>query len=387
MDNAEHGNCGVEQGLGVRHFSPFLMFPSTPTRPLSGRAKLLLCSLAGLVAGAVLLRVGRWVLGPWVAYSGLLLAAVLVLAGALSYGLYWQRQAPGRLADSSVVAFWQGVLRYAVAFDLSLIGWQKLFHLQFFVPLGMLDLPFRSFSGEELTWAYFGHSYAYQCTIGGLQIGGALLLLFHRTRLLGVLTLLPVMVNIVLIDYFYQLPVGVFWQALIHLACLLYLVGLDYERLVTVLLHAPAHLPRLAIRRPLVRTLLRLSVVYVPLLLLSVHEFPDTYPQLTGKYAVRDVQLNGHWRIARSCQDSVLTTVYLDIDHDCVFEFNDPTRRLFGQYTYEASRRQLHVVWRRPTPRPDTLRATLTTTATPGTLRARGHLGKQAVGFLLVKVP
>ena len=363
------------------------MAPPTVTLRPSGGAKLLLCSLAGLVAGAVLLRVGRWVIGPWAPYAGLLAGAILVLAGAIGYGLYWQRQPVGRPADAAGLAFWQGLLRYAVAFDLALIGWQKIFKLQFFVPLGMLDLPFSSFSGEDLTWAYFGHSYPYRCVIGALQIGGALLLLFHRTRLLGVFTLLPVMVNILLVDYFYQLPVGVFVQALIHLAGLLYLLGLDYERLVAVLLRTPPHLPRLAIRWPLVRTLLRLSVVYGPLLLLSGHEFPDTYPQLTGKYAVRHVQLSGQLLTARSCQDSVLTTVYLDIGHDCVFEFNDTKRRLYGNYTYEAGRRQLRVVWRRPTPRPDMLTATLTPTLTPGSLRATGHLGKQAVRFTLVKAP
>ena len=363
------------------------MAPTTVHYRPSGRAKLLLCSLAGLVAGATSLRVGRWVVGPWAPYAGLLTGAILVLIGAISYGVYWQRQPVGRPADTAVLAFWQGLLRYAVAFDLALIGWQKLFNLQFFVPLGMLDLPFRSFSGEDLTWAYFGHSYPYRFTIGALQIGGALLLLFHRTRLLGVFTLLPVLVNIVLIDYFYQMPVGVFWQALIHLTCLLYLLGLDYERLVTFFLRTPNHLPRLAIRRPLVRTLVRLSVVYGPLLLLSGPEFPDTYPQLTGKYAVRNVQLNGQLLMARSCQDSVLTTVYLDIDHDCVFEFNGTKRRLYGSYTYEARRQQLRVVWRRPTPRPDTLTATLTPTPTPGSLRATGHLGEQAVRFTLVKIP
>ncbi|RZJ85993.1 MAG: hypothetical protein EOO60_14035 [Hymenobacter sp.] len=126
--------------------------------------------------------------------------------------------------------------------------------------------------------------------------------------------------------------------------------------------------------------------MYVPLLLLSSHEFPDTYPQLTGKYAVRNVQLNGQFQQARSCQDSVLTTVYLDIGHDCVFEFNDNKRRLYGNYTYEANRRQLRVVWRRPTLRPDTLMATLTPLM-PGSLRATGHLGDQAVRFTLVKAP
>ena len=98
------------------------MTPTTVTFRPSGRTKLLLCSLAGLVAGAVLLRVGRWVIGPWVPYTGLLTGAVFVLVGAISYGLYWQRQPVGRPADTATLAFWHGLLRYAVAFDLSLIG-------------------------------------------------------------------------------------------------------------------------------------------------------------------------------------------------------------------------------------------------------------------------
>jgi hypothetical protein len=124
--------------------------PTYPRHP-SGGAKLFLCALAGLVTGAVLLRAGRWVVGPWAPYAGLLAGAVLVLVGAISYGVYWGRQPAGRLADRPILACWHGVLRYAEAFDLSLIGWQKIFNLLFFVPLGMLDLPFSSFSGEDLT--------------------------------------------------------------------------------------------------------------------------------------------------------------------------------------------------------------------------------------------
>ena len=77
------------------------MDPTTVLRRPSGRAKLFLCSLAGLVTGAVLLRVGRWVIGPWAPYGALLAGAVLVLVGAISYGLYWQRQPAGRLRQQS----------------------------------------------------------------------------------------------------------------------------------------------------------------------------------------------------------------------------------------------------------------------------------------------
>jgi hypothetical protein len=42
----------------------------------------------------------------------------------------------------------------AVAFDLITFGWQKIYHLQFIVPLGMLDLPFTEIDDVSLMWAF-----------------------------------------------------------------------------------------------------------------------------------------------------------------------------------------------------------------------------------------
>jgi hypothetical protein len=343
------------------------------------------CTLAGLLAGATLLRIGRWLLGGGrTTPPGLLPLAVLVLAASVLYGLWWSRHPRPQPIHGQLLAFWQGVIRADIALDLSLFGWQKIAKLQFFTPLGMLDLPFSSFSGEDLTWAFFGYSYPYRVAIGLLQILGAWLLLFRRTRLLGTLVLLPILLNIILLDYFYRLPVGVLVHALIILAGVLYLLLLDYERLVEFFLRAPGQLPRAAFPSQRLRPLGRLAIMGLPLLLLSVYPFPDTYPQLTGKYAVHDLRLNGQPQAARTCQDSVLTTVYLDIAHDCVFEFNGTARRLFGTYTYLAAQQRLSVRWRYPTPRPDSLQLTLRPTAAG--LLAAGQLGQQRVAFRLVPV-
>lgn len=343
------------------------------------------CTLAGVLAGATLLRIGRWLLGGGrTTPPGLLPLAILALVASVLYGLRWSRRAHPQPAYDQVLSFWQGVIGADVALDLSLFGWQKIAKLQFFTPLGMLDLPFSSFSGEDLVWAFFGHSYPYRVAIGLLQILGACLLLFRRTRLLATFVLLPILLNIVLLDYFYRLPVGVLLHALLLLAGVLYLLLLEYERLVEFFLRAPGHLSRapLAGQRPQLLGLGRFALLSVPLVLLSVYHFPDTYPQLTGKYVVRDLRFDGQTQAVRTCQDSVLTTVYLDIAHDCVFEFNGPARRLFGTYTYQADRQRLSVRWRYPTPRPDSLQLILRHTATG--LLAAGQLGRQHVAFRLV---
>lgn len=360
---------------------------STPSTvaPLRSHS-IAVCTLAGLLAGATLLRTGRWLLGGGrTTPSGLLPLAVLVLIASVLYGLWWSRRPYSQPTYSQVLALWQGIIRADIALDLALFGWQKIAKLQFFIPLGMLDLPFSSFSGEDLVWAFFAHSYPYRVAIGLLQILGAWLLLFRRTRLLGTLVLLPILLNIILLDYFYRLPTGVLIHALIILAGVLYLLLLDYERLVEFFLRTPSYLPHLAFAGQRWRWVGRLAVMSLPLLLLSVYQFPDTYPQLTGKYAVRDLRLDGLTQAARTCQDSVLTTVYLDIAHDCVFEFNGTGRRLFGTYTYQADGKRLRVHWRYPTPRPDSLQLILR--PTPTGLLAAGQLGRQRVAFRLVPTP
>jgi hypothetical protein len=115
---------------------------------------------------------------PVYAIAGL----VLVVAGVLIF-------------RRRVMAGWQGILAGWIALDLAMIGWQKLFHLQGQVPLGQLEEPFSSFPGETLTWAFFGRSFPFFCLIGVLQIVGAYLLLFTRTRLFGAIFLLSVILN------------------------------------------------------------------------------------------------------------------------------------------------------------------------------------------------
>ena len=52
----------------------------------------------------------------------------------------------------------------------------------------------------DLAWTFMGYSFAYILFIGLAEVVGAWLLLWERTKLLGVAILLPVMVNIVVFD-------------------------------------------------------------------------------------------------------------------------------------------------------------------------------------------
>jgi hypothetical protein len=78
----------------------------------------------------------------------------------------------------------------------------KLLHLQFHLQAQLAQQPVGALTGYQLTWFYFGYSRAYAVLLGITQVLGGTLLLFRKTALLGALTMLPVMANILLINMF-----------------------------------------------------------------------------------------------------------------------------------------------------------------------------------------
>ncbi|HEV7590540.1 MAG TPA: hypothetical protein VGO40_20695 [Longimicrobium sp.] len=111
-------------------------------------------------------------------------------------------------------------LRYFVAFMFLLYGFAKLNGAQFTILDSELDKPMREVPGFWLTWYYFGYSAVYGGLIALLQIGGALLLTFRRTALLGACLLFGMVSNIVLVDVFYDVDVSGLASAVVLWVCL-----------------------------------------------------------------------------------------------------------------------------------------------------------------------
>ncbi|HLI92973.1 MAG TPA: hypothetical protein VKU83_05170, partial [Puia sp.] len=179
--------------------------------------KLITCFLAGLVIGAAVFRQGITYFRAWLPFRALAVIPSAAAVAGIIYAIIWQAR---RTNNPATLAFWQGLIRYGVAYDLAEFGWSKICHRQFVMPGSMLDLPYNRFSPADLFWTFFSHSYLFGCIIGGLEIVGAMLLLFRRTRLAGVFVLLPILANILLMDIFYD--VGAQEHAAIMMAGALY---------------------------------------------------------------------------------------------------------------------------------------------------------------------
>ena len=308
--------------------------------------KLITCILAGLIIGASAFRISITYFRMWGTIPGFSIIPFLTVAAAIVYALIWQAR---KTNNPSTLAFWQGLIRYGVAFDLAEFGWAKICHLQLVMPLSKLDLPYNSFSSSDLFWYFFSYSYTLGCIIATLQITGAMLLLFHRTRLLGVFILLPVLANILLMDIFYQIGYSVVVHASIMMAGILYFLVIEFNRLKEFFFTTTNRLPELHFPW-YVKLIVRLSIIYIPLLLIAMHGKVDKYPRLTGKYEVKQLTVNHqllHWD---NYADSTLTVVYFDIKNGCVFQFDSPAKRWNGTFTKDSN--HLKIKWFSPADKP-----------------------------------
>jgi hypothetical protein len=81
----------------------------------------------------------------------------------------------------------------------------KILQTQFILYPFSLQDKLESTPGSVLTWAFLGHSGWFQILLGFFELIPALLLLFRRTTLLGAILMLPITLNVVLINYALQL--------------------------------------------------------------------------------------------------------------------------------------------------------------------------------------
>ncbi|SFW77222.1 hypothetical protein [Chitinophaga sancti] len=341
--------------------------------------RLFTCILAGLIIGASAFRISITYFRTWGTTGGFSIIPFITVTVSVVYAFIWQAR---KTNNPSTLAFWQGLIRYGVAFDLAEFGWAKICHLQLEMPMSKLDLPYNAFSPSDLFWNFFSFSYQFGCIIAALQIAGAMLLLFQRTRLLGVFILLPLLANILLMDIFYQIGYSVVVHAAIMMAGTLYFLIIEFNRIKEFFFATTNRLPGLHFSR-YVKLIIRLSIIYIPLLLIAMHGKVDKYPELTGKYEVKQLSVNQQLLYHNTCEDSILTMVYFDIKNGCVFQFNTPTKRWNG--TFSKDNNQLKINWSAPKDKP-VFNGTISTSNDPGKLMLAGMLGKDSIDVVLQKV-
>ena len=114
--------------------------------------------------------------------------------------------------------------RFYAATMLSVYGLGKIVGGQFYrkgaLPDEVAVTPLSEAGGFDLAWTFFGFSEGYIYFIGLSQLLGCALLIFNKTKLLGVAVLVPILLNIIVVDYFYSISTGAMMSAIGYLTAI-----------------------------------------------------------------------------------------------------------------------------------------------------------------------
>ena len=159
-------------------------------------------------------------------YFEVLFFAVLSVLIALLIGIIDYK----RVHYKTLLKWLTLLLRYYLAAQMINYGLVKLFYLQFSFPsAARMDQALGEFSPMGLLWTFMGYSKGYTMFIGALELIGGLLLLSRNTTLLGALTTFGVMLNVMMLNYCYDVPVKLLSTHMVVMS--IFLIALDGKRI------------------------------------------------------------------------------------------------------------------------------------------------------------
>ena len=306
------------------------------------------CFILGITLSADVLLVGRDKRPIWISPAMVFGLAGLCFFASIIYAIVWYFKTKSKEEDLPQKSqFILDFIRYALAFNVASFGWKKIFGQQFVVPQHIADIPMSQQSGEWLTWFYFGHSYPFACIVASMQIVGSLLFLFRKTQMLGLFVLLPVMLNILLINVFYEMNGGALMQSVVLVIGVLYFLLLEWNKLMLFFFQKNKEEASLSISNNPIKNIVRFSAIVLALLFVyRLENNPKQNEILIGSYDIKSLKVNNKAINVDSCiKDSTLTKIYFDLGDVCVLEFNRSNRRKIGHYDFDNAQKQIKVMF------------------------------------------
>ncbi|MEO6611415.1 MAG: hypothetical protein ABIT05_04760 [Chitinophagaceae bacterium] len=150
-------------------------------------------------------------------YIHLAILFFISLITAVAWGIIDKRK-----KSYPILAYWFRVgISYYLAFYLMSYGFNKLFKRQFYIPEpNTLFTTMGNTYRDLLYWSSMGVSRPYNIFLGSLELLAGILLLFRKTRLIGSLLAISILLNIVAVNLSYNINVKIFSCFLLWLALL-----------------------------------------------------------------------------------------------------------------------------------------------------------------------
>lgn len=126
-------------------------------------------------------------------------------------------------------------------------GIGKIIGQQFYrkgkLPENIIDTTLGNVETFDLAWTFMGHSFYYILFIGLSQIIGSILLLFNKTKLLGVTILIPIMLNIIVFDIIFLNAYGALASAILYFILLISILIINKKQVISAIKNLMSTIP------------------------------------------------------------------------------------------------------------------------------------------------
>lgn len=165
------------------------------------------------------------------AYLTLILLASFTIVGSSLWSILDRK----RPSYNQLFYWFTVILRMFLIFFMFTYGFVKIFKTQFPEPsLHRLLQPLGEMSPMGLAWTYMGHSEGFNLFVGAMEVLGGLFLIPRRTQTLGAFITVGVMTQVVMMNFFYDIPVKLFSVHLVLMALVIFIA--DWKRFSQVFL-------------------------------------------------------------------------------------------------------------------------------------------------------
>ncbi|WP_435578980.1 hypothetical protein [Gilvibacter sp.] len=159
------------------------------------------------------------------AYAGLFTQLILVILGTILWSVLNRK----RRSYNAAFYWFTVILRIFLVFFMFTYGFAKIYKSQFAGPsLLRLLQPIGDMSPMGLAWTYMAQSEGFNMFTGFMEVLGGLLLIPKRTQALGGIVVFGVMLQIFMMNMFYDIPVKLFSAHLMLFGLLIF--AADWKR-------------------------------------------------------------------------------------------------------------------------------------------------------------
>lgn len=191
------------------------------------------------------------------------------------------------------------------------------------------DANISDFNGFMITWYYYGFSRTYGLVIATSQILAGILILFRKTQRIGVILLLSFMVNILFVNYFYQIGPGAMQMAFILTAMGLFLLLSDWNGFKNYFFYTSSK--SIDFRPAIAKKFFWLPFLIIPVLLYVRYDYINEF---TTEYDKNE--LEGVWKAVPNSPQQKIFKLYFDRRNS--IKIKDFDRNIYyGDYTLNDS--------------------------------------------------